>query len=284
MEVLIEKARNVAKIVQFVFGSAGEEYGVGRYRRWRLLRQVIRNNKAIKSLSTWQQHLMLVDELLRIPDSLKGDVVECGCFNGASTASLSLACALTNRRLLVCDSFTGLSEPTGNERYEVGPVFSDYLVYQQGDYSADDGLEGVKRNVATYGKPEVCTYVKGYFADTLPQLDSSAVVMVFEDADLPSAVEDCLRHLWPKLQEGCKFFCHEPWSVNVVALFYNAAWWKENLGLHCPGFFGSGDGVVPGMGFARKFDPEKIKKGGKELHLQFEHGKDGWEGRLRPVD
>jgi len=282
MQAIIENGRNLWKMLNFVFGGTGKEYGISIFQKLKLTRQMLRNSRAIKALSTWQQHLVLVEEIFNTPKSVQGDVIECGCFNGASTATLSLACGLANRKLFVCDSFEGLSEPTEKEEYEVGPVFSDYLLYKKGDYSADGGLEGVKNNVARYGNPDVCTYVKGFFADSLPDIETESIIMVFEDADLPSAVEDCLKHLWPKLLDGCKFYCHEPWSVKVVSVFFNEQWWLDNLETHFPGFYGSGDGIVPGMGYAKKFSAEQIVNEGNELELSFKKDNDSWTSSLAP--
>jgi len=269
-------------MLRFFLGSAGKEYGIGMFQKLKLMKQMRRNNRIIKSLSTWQQHLVLVEEIFNTPKSVQGDIVECGCFNGSSTATLSLACGLTNRKLYVCDSFEGLSEPTEKEEYEVSSIRSNYLLYKKGDYSADGGLEGVKSNVARYGNPEPCTYVKGFFADSLPHIETEAIIMVFEDADLPSAVEDCLKYLWPKLLDGCKFYCHEPWSIKVVAVFFNEKWWMDNLDTHYPGFYGSGDGDVPGMGYAKKFSAEQIMKEGSELELNFAKENDNWKPSLEP--
>ena len=104
--------------------------------------------------------------------------------------------------------------------------------------------------------------------------------MVFEDADLKSSLEDCLQYLWPKLQEGCRFYCDEPWSIAVVGLFYDEKWWKTNLNSTPPGFFGSGKGIVAGLhhssiGYAEKFDAKNRKvSGAKIMHA----GSRGFEG------
>lgn len=272
---------NLLFLIRFVACRTDRAYRVGYLRKARLAMRVIRNRKKLPSLSSWQQHLLLIEAILKVPKSLKGDIVECGCYNGASTANLSLACALAGRRLFVCDSFEGLPQPTENEKYEIhADVKDDYYVWEQGEYSSTGGLDGVRKTVEASGDVSVCTFVKGFFCDTLKDLDTDAVVLVFEDADLASSVEDCLRYLWPKLQEGCRFYCHEPWSVNVVALFYNEQWWKENLNASPPGFSGSGDGITAGLiptriGYAKKFDPEKIKAGGKKIVHAGSRGFDG---------
>lgn len=257
-------------VAMFLADTAGKENGITRITKLKLVSRIRRNNKQIKSLTTWIQHLMLVNEIIKIPDSLSGDVVECGCYNGASTISLSLACSLANRRLIVCDSFEGLPKPRDNEKYDIHADSSDYYMWEEGEYSSEDGLNTVKNNVRKYGNISVCQFVEGYFADTLEGLDTESIVLVFEDVDIRSSVEDCIRYLWPKLQEDCCFFCHEPWSIQVVSLFYDSQWWRDNLNSNPPGFFGSGYGLAAGLtysklGFAKKFDAEKIKETGSRI-------------------
>lgn len=261
-------------LLKFVANSAGREYGITHLQKTNLARRIIQNNKRIKSFSTWQQHLVLVEEILRVPKPLEGDVVECGCYGGASTANLSLACALTNRRLIVCDSFEGLPKPKDSEKYEINAgSIDDYYIWEEGEFSIEGGLATVKKNVSKFGNIEVCQFVKGYFEDTLKDIDSESIVLVFEDADIRSSVEHCLRYLWPKLQEGCKFYSHEPWSINVVSLFFDKKWWQDNLKTDPPGFDGSGRGIIAGLsysmvGYAKKFNAELIKeRGKKKVHM-----------------
>ena len=265
---------NLYLILKFIANNIGREYGINHLQKLRLARRIIKNNEKIKSLTSWQQHVLLVEEIFRLPKSLKGDVVECGCYEGASSVNLSLACALTNRRLIVCDSFEGLPKPKDDEKYEINAGSSaDYYIWEEGEFSIEGGLDTVKKNVSKFGNIKVCQFVKGYFEDTLKDIDSESIVLVFEDADVRSSVEDCLRYLWPKLQEGCKFYSHEPWSVNVVSLFFDKKWWQDNLKAEPPGFDGSGRGILAGLsysmvGYAKKFDAEKIKKHGKKkVHL-----------------
>jgi hypothetical protein len=254
----------------FIANKAGKEYGISHLKKLKIATRIIRNHNKSNALTTWQQHLLLVEEILRVPKSLKGDIVECGCYDGASTVNLSLACALTNRRLIVCDSFEGLPSPRDDEKYAIHSHSDNYYIWEEGEFSSQGGLDAVRRNIEKFGSIEVCTFVKGYFKDTLKDIITDSIVLVFEDADLASSVEDCLRYLWPKLQNDSKFYCHEPWSVDVVSLFYDKKWWMDNLKTLPPGFYGSGQGVMMdlryyhGIGYAKKIDVEKIKQQGKK--------------------
>jgi hypothetical protein len=71
--------------------------------------------------------------------------------------------------------------------------------------------------------------------------------------------------LWPELPEGCRFYCHEPWSVPVVSVFYDERWWRETMNVRPPGFVGSGPGERIGwsdsrMGYARKLDFDRVER------------------------
>src|ERR1700685_4446869 len=52
----------------------------------------------------------IVSEIVRVPADTRGVVLEAGCFKGGSTAKLSLATKLINRKLLVYDSFEVLPD------------------------------------------------------------------------------------------------------------------------------------------------------------------------------
>ena len=98
-----------------------------------------RNARHVMTYSTLQQHVLMADAILRVPASVQGDVVECGCFCGGSTMNLSLACAAAGRKLWVCDSFAGLPEPRAEEKDEVPSTTQKYWTYDAGDLSSDGG-------------------------------------------------------------------------------------------------------------------------------------------------
>ncbi|MEO5376214.1 MAG: TylF/MycF family methyltransferase [Magnetococcus sp. DMHC-6] len=269
-------------VLRFVGRSSGKEYGVGYWQKWRLARRIINNSYRVRSGSHWKQHLKLVDTILGIPKDWIGDVVECGCYQGASSASLSIVCALVGRRLFICDSFAGLPEPEEGESHEIYSHDQDfYYIWEKGEFTSVGGQQGVRQVIQTLGEIEVCHFVAGYFQDSLPTIPTEDVVMVFEDADLASSVRDCLQYLWPKLHEGARFYSHEPWSIHVVSLFYDKSWWTSVLGDSPPGFHGSGQGVpfFPGselsfLGYAEKINFDRVKKQGRKL---VHHGSSGYQ-------
>ena len=259
-----------ALVVKFVLGRTGRSSGVGRWQKLKLCARLFRAAGKVPSLTSMQQQLVLVRDIVGVAPTIPGDVVECGCYAGGSTVALSLACGLVGRKLYVCDSFSGLPEPRAGESIDLHPMHKTYYQWEAGDFRSPNGLEGVRETVRRLGDLEACVFVPGFYAETLPALAAESIVLVYEDADLASSVRDCLKYLWPKLQMGCKFYCQEPWSIPVVALFYDEPWWKENLGVMPPGFCGSGGGVdyalsSSNMGFAIKFDPERLRAEGRKI-------------------
>ena len=129
-------------------------------------------------------------KLLEIPPEVEGVVVECGCYLGGSTANLSLACEIAGRELIVYDSFEGLPSPDPGDRYGIARP--------RAFCKAD--LDRCKENVQRHGAIDRCTFVKGFFADTLAHHDRP-VVLCFLDVDLQASLHDCVINLWPLLTE-----------------------------------------------------------------------------------
>ena len=229
--------------VALLDSKVGQEYGIGLAAKLGLLRKMWRNARQPGSASVFFEHFYIVARLLSIPKSVEGAVAEFGCFKGMSTASLSLACALTGRRLIVFDSFEGLPEvdDTVHRHIETGAE----VPYQKGQYAG--ALEEVQDNVRRFGRIDVCEFVKGYFDATLPtRPDTERYALIFEDADLRQSVLSVLKGAWKKLQPGSLYFCHEARDREVVELFFDHQWWQENLGEPAPGFTGSGIGMLSG--------------------------------------
>jgi O-methyltransferase len=194
-----------------------------------------RNTRRISSLTSYKAHLAMAVKLLEVPPEVEGVVVECGCFLGGSTANLSLACELAGRDLFVYDSFEGLPAPDPDDKY--GNEMTE------GFLRAD--LERVKKNVRRNGAIERCTFVKGFFADTLPRHDQP-VVLCFLDVDLQSSLHDCVLNLWPHLTEQGYMFIDEYVLSDYCALFYSERYWREYFDTTPPGLIGAGSGIGVG--------------------------------------
>jgi O-methyltransferase len=205
-----------------------------------LIRKVRRVSKGVPSASHPLEHLAMIHRLLLVEPFVEGVVVECGSWKGASASSLSLAAAQTNRKLHVFDSFAGLPEVAEADKRHVLLDRPEVHTYEPGMFAG--ALDEVRDNIARFGAIDHCTFHPGIFSDTMPGWDTP-VVLAFLDVDLRDAIEDCLRALWPKLADGCAVFVHEAPHHEIASLFYDDAWWRENLDEIAPGLAGAGSGV-----------------------------------------
>jgi len=231
-------------LAEYFSGGTGREYGVGFWRKvWIAVRMAV-NRVRVPTASNFVEHLVMATEILKVPMSVAGVVVECGCYKGGSTANLSLICAATGRRLVVFDSFRGLPEPRPGDAQHTVLERHEIHSYSEGNWSGS--LEEVRKNVARCGRLSVCEFRPGYFEQTLPGF-TERVVFVFADADLRDSVKTCIQYLWPLLEGNCRIYTHEAQHQEVVQLFFDAAIWN---GQKPPGLVGAGTGLglIPSAG------------------------------------
>ena len=189
-------------------------------------------------------HVVLAREILDLPPGTEGVVVECGAYKGASSASLSLACSLTRRKLWVCDSFSGLPNAEADTTRDY-PHLRLQGRYAKGMYAG--ALAEVRDNVTRYGAPGSCEFLPGLFAETLAQLPSR-VAFAFVDVDLTSSMQDCIRHLWPRLADEAAIYTDDSCDMEVVRVWFDEAWWQREVGERAPGYVGSACGLPLAVG------------------------------------
>lgn len=245
-------------VAEFLFTKEiGAEYGITWWAKLRLLVRFRNNTKHIETLSGLSEHMELAAAILSVPRAVIGDVVECGCYRGGSSVNLSIVCALTGRRLLICDSFQGLPDPRDYDRSHLALHANATDNYEKGRFAAS--LETVKRNLAQYGNLEVCDFSVGFFDETMPQL-RRPLVAAFLDVDLIDSLRPCLRGIWPLLRNRSRLYVHEARDLALVFTFFDVSWWRTNIGEEPPGFIGSGVGLPLGasvrwgseIGYAQK--------------------------------
>lgn len=218
-------------------------YGMNWRRMYQLAWRMRRTREHVPTATSVRAHLAIAAKLLEVPPDVPGDVVECGCFRGGSTANLSLVCDIVGRNLIVYDSFEGLPAAEPGDRY----------AKPEGEGFLRGELDEVKANVARFGAPERVTYRKGWFKDTLPHHDTP-VVLCFVDVDYQASLHDCVVHLWPHLTERGWFFIDEYVYLDYCALFWSESWWREHFDTTPPGLIGSGAGVGVGQFYLGPFN------------------------------
>jgi hypothetical protein len=227
-----------------------------RRQRARLLRAFRRIHRHVHCAHRERELLLIADFLLA--GAPPGDVVECGCFMGGSTAKLSLVAAATGRRLVVCDSFEGVPVPAERDRAHV-VARGGRVEYVAGNYSGG-GLDSVRANVARHGDGQVCTFVPGYFEDTLERTVTALELrpaVVFIDVDYITSGRSCLAALWPALAPGGRFYTHEAGVLDYLYGITDRPWWREALDEAPPLLIGAGFGMgdaADQLGYFEKAD------------------------------
>ena len=127
-------------------------------------------------------------------DGIAGDIVDCGVWNGGSTALLS-AGASSGRRIWAFDSFEGLPEAS----IEVDSVESAGW-----EGSCQGTEENVRLAIQLSGANPDLRVVKGWFQDTFPtvQDEIQQVGLIHADGDWYDSVQLTLRTFYPKLAVG----------------------------------------------------------------------------------
>jgi len=227
-------------LAEYFQPQTGKEYGIGFFTKIRLALKMARNYRKIVTGSRVIEHLLMATQIMRVPKSVEGCVVECGSFKGGSATNLSLVCALCDRQLEIFDSFAGLPEPTAVDAEHVIVGLRQVHTYAKGAWKGP--LEEVKGNITKWGEVGRCNFNVGYFDQTLPNFRKK-LVFAFLDVDLRGSLETCLNYLWPQLQDGCYIFTHEAPHMEIASVFFSEEWWGVHASSKPPGLVGAGTGL-----------------------------------------
>ena len=232
----IYHALSVPISIFFILNSKSihKSYQMSLLKKFKLGSKMFLNNMRISGIS-YKAVLAMALKILETPPDISGDVIECGTWKGGSAVNLSLICRIVGRKLRIYDSFEGLPEGELDDR--------EAIHYKKGDYLGT--LDEVQSNIKRYGAIECCEFVKGWFKDTLPKLDSP-VLLAFLDVDLEASLHTCVRYIWPNLIDQGYIFTDECVGTDYVALFYSEKWWRKYFDRVPPGLIGAGTGLPLG--------------------------------------
>jgi O-methyltransferase len=201
--------------------------------RVRLVAQFVRITNQVRTYHTQAEMLTVADRILRLAGRPGLTVLEAGAGKGGGSAKLSLVARLAGAHLVVCDSFRGM--PENDERHR--NVYGRAVEFRAGAFRGTESL--VRRTIARFGAPEVCDLVKGWFADTLPDL-ARPLDVVLLDVDLLESTRTCVRWLYPRLRPGGALFSQDGHLEATVALLRDPDFWRDEVGVTPP--------VVHGLG------------------------------------
>jgi O-methyltransferase len=203
-------------------------------RRMSLARSLYQISYEIDCPHTQVEVLSFIRTVLDMPRKVPGVLVEAGCFKGGSTAKFSLAARLAGRRLVVFDSFEGLPD---NTEAHGASIFGDVPDFSPGKYRG--GLDEVRENVRRRGAPESCTYVRGWFDQSLPAFDEP-IAALYVDVDLASSTRTCLKYLYPLISPGGYVFSQDGHLPLVIDVLTDTGFWEKDVGAPPPRFRGLG--------------------------------------------
>jgi O-methyltransferase len=193
-----------------------------------VLRRLLWASIRVESPHTMDEILSYVMHILRLPKSREGVLVEAGCFKGSSSVKFSIAAKLAGRQLVIFDSFKGI--PPNNEDHGTN-IFGGEAGFAQGDWAGS--INEVKSNIKNYGEIDCCTFVEGYFENSMPSFKTK-VAAAYIDVDLVSSTETCLEYLYPLMEKGGSIFSQDGHLPLVINLLDDATFWKNRIGVSKP--------------------------------------------------
>lgn len=145
-----------------------------------------------------------------VRNKIRGDFVECGVWRGGSMMTMALtllAEGVSDRRLLLYDTFSGMSDPTEADVDFTGQSAKSVLERspRTGDtpMCAISGIEEVRANIEAIGYPRAnVSYVQGRVEDTIPQYAPREIALLRLDTDWYESTRHELFHLYPLLVDN----------------------------------------------------------------------------------
>ena len=128
-----------------------------------------------------------------LANNVNGDVVEFGCYDGATSIQLAKAISGSGRKLYVYDSFEGLPAKTNNDISPVGEQF------QPGEL-----LVSKKQFIKNIQKANVCMPIikKGWFCDLSNADVPARICFAFLDGDYYESIIDSFKLIEGNLSSG----------------------------------------------------------------------------------
>jgi hypothetical protein len=134
-----------------------------------------------------------------IDDGVDGDILEAGVWRGGASIlarAVLAARGVTDRRVIVADSFEGLPHPSDQFPADTG---ADFHTHPELAVS----LEQVRANFEQFGLlDDQVVFLKGWFRDTMPSVDTEALAVLRLDGDMYESTIVPLTHLFDRVSTG----------------------------------------------------------------------------------
>ncbi|WP_448310807.1 TylF/MycF/NovP-related O-methyltransferase [Pantoea sp. PGP6] len=90
-----------------------------------------------------------------------------------------------------------------------------------------------RQNVATYGNIDACTFIPGWFEETMKNCPSP-VAAAYIDVDLLLSTRQCLAAIYPRLAPGGSIYSQDGHLPLILELLEDKYFWETELGYTCP--------------------------------------------------
>lgn len=163
-------------------------------------------------------------------ENIKGDIVECGCWRGGSSAitlkrgrELDLDC-----HMYIYDSFEGLpaAREVAIDGLKAQKAREKELAWLKADY---EDVVQIMKKPGIYG--DRVHIVKGWFDATTPQSPVRQVALLHSDGDLYESTRTALESFYPKVGKGGFVVNNDYGDVPIGA----KKAMDEYVDQHCPG-------------------------------------------------
>lgn len=130
-------------------------------------------------------------------NNIPGAIVECGVWNGGSSAMMAAAChdSGTQREFWLFDSFEGLPPPSARDQ-----ALERIFYFKDWNRGSIDKVKQIfkKLNLSL----DRVHFVKGWFDQTIPHTPLPEVALLHIDADWYDSVMTVLKHLYDHVTPG----------------------------------------------------------------------------------
>ncbi len=202
--------------------------------RWKIAKKLYIISYKVDCTHSQREMLTFINTILSLPKSIRGCVVEAGCYKGGSSAKFSLATELADRPFVIFDSFEGMPE---HDEPHQRSIFGAKVAFPKGRFCG--GLEEVKENIERYGKSKNCSFKKGWFEESLPSF-KDPIAAIYLDVDLASSTKTCLKYLYPLLEPGGVLYSQDGHLPLVIDVFRDKTFWEKEVGYPPPKVEGLG--------------------------------------------
>jgi O-methyltransferase len=134
-----------------------------------------------------------------IHEGIPGDILEAGVWRGGASIlarAVLVVYGVTDRRIIVADSFEGLPPPSDEFPADAGATFHTHVELAV-------SLDEVRANFDRFALLDnQVVFLKGWFRDTMPQVDADALAVLRLDGDMYESTIVPLAHLYDRVSPG----------------------------------------------------------------------------------